>query len=31
MDYEDFKKNAGVFEGYKISVKSLKEAAWKQI
>jgi hypothetical protein len=30
-NYEDFAKNAGLFEGQNITVKTLREKAWKQI
>ena len=29
--YEDFAKNAGLFEGHKITLKTLREKAWRQI
>ena len=29
--YEDFVKNAGLFEGHNVTVKSLREKAWKRI
>ena len=29
--YEDFAKNAGLFEGQKITLKTLREKAWRQI
>lgn len=29
--YEDFAKNAGLFEGQKITLKILREKAWRQI
>ena len=28
---EDFEKNAGLFEGQNISIKSLREKAWRKI
>jgi hypothetical protein len=30
-DYEDFVKNAGLFEGQNITAKNLQETAWKRI
>jgi len=29
-NYEDFVKNAGLFEGQNVTVKSLREKAWKR-